>query len=59
VKCLALLWAEISKADFGRKSGSRLAVEVGDGARHWMAFEGYLSVIEEIKSPCGGRGFWD
>ncbi len=29
-KYLELFW--------GRKSGSRLAVKVGDGARYWMAF---------------------
>ena len=40
----------------GRKSGSRLSVEVRDGARYRKYFLGTLAVIEEIKSPCGGRG---
>ena len=41
---------------FGRESVSISAVEVGDGARYWGSFLGCLRVIEEIKSPCGGRG---
>ena len=35
---LALLWVEISEDYLGGKSGSSLAVEVGDGARYWRAF---------------------
>ncbi len=56
---MALLWAEIFELFWGRKSGSRLAVEVGDGARYRGSFLGCLSVIEEIKSPRGDRGFRD
>ncbi len=57
MKCLALLWAEIYEFFWGRKSGSRLAAKVGDGARYWMGLLGALGVIEEKKSPCGSRGF--
>ena len=40
------------------KSGSRLVVEMGDGARYRMAIMvGVLGVIKEIKSPCDCRGF--
>ena len=37
---MALLWVEIFELFLGggRKSGSRLALEVGDGARYWMLF---------------------
>jgi len=35
---MALLWVEILEAYFGMKSGSKSAVEVGDGARYRMAF---------------------
>ena len=35
---LDLLWAGIFKVSFGVKSGSRLAVKVGDGATYWRAF---------------------
>ena len=41
----------------GRENGSELAAEAGDGARYLEAFWGGLRVIEEIKSPCGGRGW--
>jgi len=33
-----LLWVEISEIILGRESGSRLAAEVGRGARHWKLF---------------------
>jgi hypothetical protein len=56
---MALLWVEIIELYWGRKSGSRLAVEVGDGARYRWSFLGCLRVITEIKSPCGDRGFRD
>jgi hypothetical protein len=59
VRYLALLWVGIFGFDLGVKSGSRLAVEGRDGARYWKCFEvllGALGVIEEMKSPCGGRG---
>ena len=32
---LALLWVEIFEVYFGGESGSKSAVEVGDGARYW------------------------
>ena len=35
---MALLWVEIVEVYLGAESGSRLAVEVGDGARYWMLF---------------------
>jgi hypothetical protein len=38
VRCLALLWVEIFGVYLGEIDGSRLAVEVGDGARYWMLF---------------------
>ena len=41
----------------GRESGSRLAMEVGDGARYRKYFLGTLGDIEELKSPCDYRGF--
>jgi len=37
-RCLALLWVAIFEVDLGVKSGSKSAVEVGDGARYWMLF---------------------
>ena len=57
MKCLALLWAEMYELFWGRKSSSRLAAKVGDGARYWMGLLGALGVIEEKISPCGSRGF--
>lgn len=53
---LALLRAEISEVYSGGKSGSMSVVKVGDGARYWRAFCA-MGNIEEIKSPCAGRGF--
>ena len=38
MRYLALLWVGIFGFDFGVKSGSSLAAEVGDGARYWSAF---------------------
>ena len=38
MRYLALLWVGIFGFDLGVKSGSRLAVEVGEGARYWRAF---------------------
>ena len=29
----------------------------GNGARYWRLVCGLMGVSEEIKSPCGGRGF--
>ena len=52
-----MLWVEIFGIYFGGESGSMPAVEVGGGARYWMEFWGWLRLIEEIKSPCGCRGF--
>ena len=59
MRCLALLWAELFGIDLCEIGGSRLAVEVGDGARYRMVFLGCLRVIKEINSPCGDRGFRD
>jgi hypothetical protein len=42
---LALLWVEIFEAYFREKSGTRLAVAVGDGARYWIAFLGSGSYL--------------
>jgi len=54
---MALLWVEIVGICFGRESGSSLAIAIGMvpdiGGRFCD-----LGVIEEIKSPCGGRGLW-
>ena len=36
---LALLWVEIFEVYFGGESGSKSAVEVGDGARYWRLIE--------------------
>ena len=47
---------DICKVYLGGKSGSKSAVDVGDRVRYWMAFLG-KEVIDEIKSPCRGRGF--
>jgi hypothetical protein len=35
---MALLRVEIFEVYLGSYSGSKSAVEVSDGARHWMAF---------------------
>ena len=29
-----------------------------DGARYWRLIYWFMGVTEEIKSPCGCRGFW-
>ena len=31
----------------------------GNGARYWRLIYWFMGVTEEIKSPCGDRGFWD
>jgi hypothetical protein len=36
--CLALRWVEIFEVYLGGESGSKLAMEVGDGARYRMLF---------------------
>ena len=51
-----MLWVEISEDYLGGKSGSSLAVEVGDGARYWRLIEAGVEYGETIKNPCGGRG---
>ena len=50
-----MLWVELIGIYFGRKSGSISGVVVGGGARYWRVFDAF-GVLEEIKSPCGGRG---
>jgi hypothetical protein len=52
-----LPWEEIFEITYGVKSGSSLAVDAGNGARHRMSFLGALGLIEEVESPCGGRSF--
>ena len=42
---LALLCVEIFEIYFGGESGSISAVEVGDGARYWMAFLMLLELL--------------
>ncbi len=37
-RCMPLLWVEIFEVYLGGESGSRKAVEVGDGARYWICF---------------------
>ena len=43
---LALLWAGIYEVYLGGKSDSRLAVEVGDGARYWRAYKVFLELFK-------------
>jgi len=43
--CLALLWVEIFEVYLGRKSSSKLAMEVGDGARYRMLFLRLLGMV--------------
>ena len=50
-----MLWVEISEDYLGGKSGSSLAVEVGDGARYWRLVEAGVEYGETIKNPCVGR----
>jgi hypothetical protein len=45
VKCLALLLADLFGVDLCEIGGSRLAVEVGVGARHWIP---YLAVYGDV-----------
>ena len=52
-----MLWVDLFGIYFGGESDSISAVEVRDSARYWRAFWGAFGVIEEIKSPFGGRGF--
>ena len=57
-----MLWVEISEDYLGGKSGSSLAVEVGDGARYWRLVEAGVEYGETIKNPCVGRslvGLWE
>ena len=42
-----MLWVEISEDYLGGKSGSSLAVEVGDGARYWRLIEAGLSMARQ------------
>ena len=46
---------EISEDYLVGKSGSSLAVEVGDGARYWRLVEAGVEYGETIKNPCVGR----
>ena len=59
---MALLWVEIFEVYLGVKSGSRLAVEwvmVPGIGYTFKCFLDTLGVIEELKNPCGGRGYVD
>ena len=54
MRCLSLLWAEIFELYLGRKSGSRLSVEVVDGARYQAKQTIELS-DEELEGIAGGQ----
>ena len=41
----------------GRDSGSRLAMEVGDGARHWRVFWALLELLKKLKAPVVAGAF--
>ena len=44
----------VLSASLGLSSGS----VNGNSARYWRLIYWFMGVTEEIKSPCGGRGFW-
>ena len=47
-----MLLVKIFEIIWGVKSGSRLAAEVGEGARYWKCVFDALGLIEEIKRHC-------
>jgi hypothetical protein len=42
-----LLFVDLFGIYFGRESGSISAVEVGDGAKYWMAFNVLLELLKK------------
>ena len=52
--CALDFFGFVFSASLGLLSGS---VD-GNGARYWRLIYWFMGVTEEIKSPCGGRGFW-
>ena len=53
-----MLWVEISDIYCGRESASISALVVDEWRQVIEVLLGALGLIEELKSPCGYRGFW-